>query len=85
MSSERWVDSPRLHIHLIWLLEQLEPHRTAIAKILAAGVSADFFCYSCGSTTTPPAIPRSVRDRADALGFKIEIDHYDTSSDQDDG
>lgn len=81
MSSENWVDSPRLHIHLIWLLEQLEPNRVAIAQILAEGVTADFFCYSCGSTATPPAIPRSVRDRADMLGFKIEIDHYDATSD----
>jgi len=79
MSSERWVNSPRLHIHLLWLLEQLEPRRTAIDEILASGVMADFFCYSCGSTSTPPSIPRTVRNRADALGFKIEIDHYDTS------
>lgn len=79
MSSERWVNSPRLHIHLLWLLDQLEPHRTAISKILADRVMADFFCYSCGSTSAPPGIPRAVRDRANALGFKIEIDHYDTS------
>jgi hypothetical protein len=68
-----------LHVHLLWLLEQLEPHRIAIAEILDTGVMADFFCYSCGSTSTPPPIPRTVRDRANALGFKIEIDHYDTS------
>jgi hypothetical protein len=79
MSSERWVDSPRLHVHLIWLLEQLEPHRTAISEILAKGVMADFFCYSCGSTSTSPAIPQAVRERSDALGFKVEIDHCDTS------
>ena len=85
MSSERWVDSPRLHIHLLWLLDQLEPHWTAISKILAVGVMADFFCYSCGSTSTPPAIPQAVRDRSDALGFKIEIDHYDTSGDPNGG
>ncbi|WP_443217374.1 DUF4279 domain-containing protein [Rhodopirellula sp. P2] len=81
MSSEHWVDSPRLHIHLLWLLEQLGPHETAISKILAGGVMADFFCYSCGSTSTPPPIPQAVRDRSHALGFKIEIDHYDTSGD----
>lgn len=81
MSSERWVDSPRLHIHLIWLLEQLEPCQAAIREILAGGVEADFFCYSCGRTPTPPAIPGVVRDRAEALGFKIEIDHYEISED----
>lgn len=85
MSSERWVNSPRLHIHLLWLIEQLEPRRTAIDAILSDGVLADFFCYSCGSTSTPPSVPRAVRDRADALGFKIEIDHYDTSGTTDVG
>jgi hypothetical protein len=79
MSSKRWVNSPRLHIHLIWLLEQLEPHQAALKKSLANGVTADFFCYSCGSTSTPPSVPRAVRDRAHALGFTIEIDHYNTS------
>ena len=76
MSSEKWVDSPRLHIHLIWLLE---PHQSAIHEVLANGVMADFFCYSCGSTSTPPSIPKAVRERANALRFKIEIDHCDTS------
>jgi hypothetical protein len=85
MSSERWVDSPRLHIHLIWLLEQLEPKLTAISEILADGVMADFFCYSCGSTSAPPAIPQAVRKRSDALGFKIEIDHYNTSDEPNGG
>jgi len=85
MLSERWVDSPRLHIHLLWLIEQLEPHQAAISKILADGVMADFFCYSCGSTSTPPAIPQAVRDRSDVLGFNIEIDHYDTSGDPNGG
>lgn len=79
MSSKGWIDSPRLHIHLLWLLEQLEPHQVAIEEILATGVSADFFCYSSGSTSTPPAVPHTVRDRANRLGFKIEIDHYNTS------
>lgn len=83
MSSEHWVDSPRLHLHLVWLLEQLEPHQTAIDEILAKGVTADFFCYSSGSTSTPPAIPRAIRGRAKALGFTIEIDHYDTSDSAD--
>lgn len=85
MSSENWVDSPRLHVHLLWLLDELEPHRSSISKILAEGVMADFFCYSCGASSKPPAIPQAVRDRTDLLGFRIEIDHYDTSGDQDCG
>ncbi len=67
MSSENWVDSPRLHIHLLWLLDELEPHRLSISKILAEGVMANFFCYSCGASSKPPAIPQSVRDRSDLL------------------
>ena len=85
MSSERLVNSPRLHIHLLWLLDQLEPHRDAIARILARDVSAMFTCFSCGSTTQPPAIPRSVRDRAGALGFTIDVDHVNTSTKTDFG
>jgi hypothetical protein len=85
MSSENWVDSPRLHVHLLWLLDELEPHRSSISKILAEGVMADFFCYSCGASSKPPAIPLAVRDRSDLLEFRIEIDHYDTSGDQDGG
>ena len=48
MSSEHRVESPRLHIHLLWLLEQLEPHQTAIDEILANGVMADFFATRVG-------------------------------------
>jgi hypothetical protein len=81
MSSEQWVDSPRLPIHLEWLLEQLEPHQAVITEILANGVTADFFCYSSGRTSIPPAIPRVIRGRAHALGFTIEVDHYDSSND----
>ncbi len=83
MSSERWVDSPRLHIHLLWLLDELEPHSSSISMILADGVMADFFCYSCGASSKPPPVPQAVRARSELLGFKIEIDHYDTSGDRD--
>ncbi len=63
-------------MHLLWLLE---PYPTAIDKILANGVIADFYCDPPGSTSTPPSIPRTVRDRADPPSFEIEIDHYDLS------
>ena len=76
MSSERWVNSPRLAVHLTWLLEQLEPRADAIVALLAGGAEADFFCYSSGSTPEPPALPRPVRDRATALGIAIDIDHH---------
>jgi non-ribosomal peptide synthetase component E (peptide arylation enzyme) len=51
----------------------------AILEIVRAGVSRRFLLLSSGSTQTPPAIPRIIRDRANALRFHIEIDHYDTS------
>lgn len=76
MSSEKWVQSPRLAIHLDWLLNQLEPKADAVHTLLAEGVQADFFCFSSGSTAAPPSLPRTIRNRAAALGIKIDIDHY---------
>lgn len=76
MSSEAWVDSPRLETHLRWLLSELEPRAVEIGVLLSSGVEADFFCFSSGSSESPPALPRSIRDRADALGIRIDIDHY---------
>src|SRR5262245_3309329 len=76
MSSERWVNSPRLAVHLDWLLKQLEPKKRAIAAILQRGVTGDLFCFSFGSTATPPSLPRTIRDRARHLGLTIDIDHY---------
>jgi Domain of unknown function (DUF4279) len=79
MSSKKWVQSPRLSIHLDWLLRELEPRSDAIRSLLADGIEADFFCFSSGSTTTPPSLPRAIRDRAAALGIEIVIDHYGPS------
>lgn len=76
MSSEPWVQSPRLAVHLEWLLEQLEPRKAQIAALLADGVAADFFCFSSGSAPTPPSLPSRIRERARALGVEIAIDHY---------
>lgn len=76
MSSRKWVQSPRLAIHLEWLLGELEPKADAIRSLLADGIEADFFCFSSGSTLTPPSLPRTIRDRAAALGIEIVIDHY---------
>jgi hypothetical protein len=76
MSFERWVDSPRLSVHLQWLLEQLEPKADAIRKLRDDGAGVDFFCFSSGSTRQPPSLPRGIRDRASALGIEIVIDQY---------
>ena len=76
MSSESSVESPRSETHLDWLLSQLEPRSDAIRDLLSSGIDADFFCFSSGSSESPPSLPRAIRDRADALGIKIEIDHY---------
>lgn len=76
MSSERWVQSPRLAAHFEWLLDQLEPRKEEIAALLADGVTADFFCFSSGSTPAAPSLPRRLRERATALGIRLEIDHY---------
>ena len=76
MSSEHWVKSPRLAVHLQWLLDQLEPRAEALAAIRAEGAKTDFFCYSAGSASEPPSLPQTVRERAKALEITIEIDHY---------
>ncbi|MBC8106232.1 MAG: DUF4279 domain-containing protein [Anaerolineae bacterium] len=76
MSSKQWVNSPRLHVHLAWLLDQLEPKADAVAKLIQDGANVDFFCYSSGYTRLHPAIPRAIRERARRLGIVIEIDHY---------
>jgi len=76
MSSERCVESPRLETHLDWLLSQLEPRADAIQTIISNGATVDFFCYSLGSSESPPSLPRTIKERAESLGIKIEIDHY---------
>lgn len=76
MSSQAHVDSPRLQTHLAWVLAEIEPKTAALRSLLDQGVAADIFCYSAGSSPRPPAVPRSVRDRAHALGLEIRIDHY---------
>ncbi|HKQ49544.1 MAG TPA: DUF4279 domain-containing protein [Phycisphaerae bacterium] len=80
MTSERWVKSPRLSVHLEWLLSQLEPKAKAIAALRREGVNIDFFCFSSGSTPHPPSLPRTIRQRATALGIRIDIDHYVAST-----
>ena len=80
MSSKPWVQSPRLSVHLDWLLRELEPKANAVRSLLAGGIEADFFCFSSGSTSTPPSLPRAIRQRAAALGIEIVIDHYGPSA-----
>ena len=74
-SSEQWVRSPRLEVHLLWFVDQLEPHSTVL-RDLQRRCKMDFFCFASGTNDIRPPIPRSVRSRADALGVPIEIDYY---------
>jgi hypothetical protein len=76
MSSQTWVESPRLEVHLDWLLSQIETRRDTIRDLQDNGIQTDFFCYSSGTTDTPPSLPRLIRERAGSLGFRIAIDHY---------
>ncbi len=39
-------------------------------------------CYSWGPSAKAPGLPKETRARADALGIKIEIDHYDSREDE---
>lgn len=81
MSSRSPVQSPRLSTHIEWLLSELEPKADAVRSLLGSGVAADIFCYSYGTNPRPPSIPRSLRERARALGLPIEIDHYEAHPD----
>jgi hypothetical protein len=76
MSSREAVRSPRLSVHIEWLLSELEPKADAIRELHRRGFAADIFCYSAGTNQRPPAIPRSLRARAQALGLRIDIDRY---------
>ena len=79
MSSKKWVKSPKLETHLCWLLNQLEPRAREIQKLLDAGYKSDFFCFSEGRSAAPPSISNHTKERSEALGINIEIDHYDSS------
>lgn len=81
MSSEQWVQSPRLAVHLEWLLDQLEPKREELQELAVQGYGLDFFCYSSGTTDRPPSLPKGVRTRAANLRIPINIDHYPVSDD----
>jgi len=76
MCSEKLVDSPRLETHLEWLLGELKPRAEAIATIRQAGIEIDIFCYSTGANQEPPSLPSAIRQRIQALGIKLDIDHY---------
>ncbi|MHC4502962.1 MAG: DUF4279 domain-containing protein [Planctomycetota bacterium] len=81
MSSERWVDSPKLEKHVEWVLSQVEDKLEDVAHILSEGATGDVFCYSAGRTATPPSLPESLRTRVAALGLEIGIDHYEVGED----
>ena len=79
MSSELWVSSPRLHIHIQWILDQIQPKADTLARIVTPAVSASVFCYSLGKCASPPSIPKVLRDQLGDLGLSLEIDHYEIS------
>lgn len=81
MSSKEWVRSLKLHVHIRWVLDQLEPNADALKLTVTSDATADIFCYSVGATPVAPSIPQVLRDRAASMGFRIEIDHYDSCGD----
>lgn len=46
MSSKAWVHSPRLAVHLDWLLAQVEPRADVLRALMTGGVEVDLFCFS---------------------------------------
>ena len=77
MSSEPWVTSPQLPVHIQWILDQIQPKADALARIVARAISASIFCYSLGKSASPPSVPQALRDRLDELDLPLEIDHYE--------
>jgi hypothetical protein len=59
-------------------LNELESKGEAVRALLEQGIKADISCYSAGRTDVPPSIPKTTRERANALGLAIKIDHYTT-------
>jgi hypothetical protein len=82
MGSERWVDAPELDVHIRWLLDQLEPRRVELQRLLTGGAGGAIFCYSSdpGDETTP--IPGSTLGRCVALSLPVQIDRRDLDDDQ---
>jgi len=76
MSSQSWVRSSDLDVHVCWLLEQLEPRAEQVQQLLGNGVVGDIFCFSSGGPAHPPTLPDRTVERAVALGLTIDIDYY---------
>jgi hypothetical protein len=83
MSSKSQVNSPRLHIHLEWILGQIEPKSRELTELQTHDVRMDIFCYSYGENPDPPAIPRTVTSRIETLGISLNLDHYDSAAQED--
>lgn len=76
MSSESWVHSSDLDVHVSWLLEQLEPRAEQVKQVLTNGAIGDIYCFSSGAPALPPTLPERTIERAAALGLTIDIDYY---------
>lgn len=81
MCSQRWVQAPELDVHIRWLLDQLEPRRVELQRLLAGGAGAGIFCYSTdpGDEATP--LPGSTLGRCVALSLPVEIERRDLDED----
>ena len=77
MSSKEWVTSPRIQVHLQWILDQLKGKHPALAALLARGYIGDVPCFSSGRTKAAPSIPKGIRDQFRELQLDVWIDHVD--------
>jgi hypothetical protein len=82
MSSETWVSSQDLNIHVEWLLEQLEPRKAEVQRLMEAGVEADVYWYSAERTQQPPDISPDLGSRLAALSISIAIAHDEVEQDE---
>src|SRR5688572_20347307 len=92
MTVSTWCTSPGpmcptprsqgLNAHVEWLLEQLEPRKAEVQRLMEPGIVADIYCYSAGHTQQPPDILPGTASRCAALSISIDIAHYELDEDE---
>tara|TARA_R110002072_G_scaffold1501_2_gene12373 strand:- start:274 stop:864 length:591 start_codon:yes stop_codon:yes gene_type:complete len=79
LSSKGRVSGADLGTHVAWILDQIEPKRAEVAKVLTLGAEGDIFCYWLADHE--PNLPKDVRARAESLGLRIDVDRYSITDD----
>lgn len=80
LSSELVVRSDTLAPHLVWLLDQIEPHATELRRYLEGrDVLADIFCVWSIVGNQGLVLSPELLSRLTATGLALDIDAYEAS------